>query len=330
MTDRPIAGRRILITGGTGSFGNRVAAYLVKFNPQRIVIYSRDEKKQWEMAQRWPDFDYIIGDVRDSTRVAEAMRGIDIVFHAAALKQVPSCETYPFEAVLTNTVGSQLVCEAALAAGVETLVALSTDKAVKPVNAMGTSKAMMEKLVCSKNRVKLDTVFCCVRYGNVMGSRGSVIPLFRKQIEAGGPVTVTVPQMTRFMMTLDESVDLVVHAMTHAEGGEIFVRKAPAATVGDLATAMIAKYGNGVHVPVKVMGIRPGEKLDEVLVNEYEMQRAAEAKGYFTIHPEYRPVNIVPDVPLGTEYTSANTRRLTDVAEIGALLDRMGLVEYYV
>jgi FlaA1/EpsC-like NDP-sugar epimerase len=163
-----------------------------------------------------------------------------------------------------------------------------------------------------------------------MGSRGSVIPLFRKQIEAGGPVTVTVPQMTRFMMTLDESVDLVVHAMTHAEGGEIFVRKAPAAAVGDLATAMIAKYGNGAHVPVKVMGIRPGEKLDEVLVNEYEMQRAAEAKGYFTIHPEYRPVNIVPDVPLGTEYTSANTRRLTDVAEIGALLDRMGLVEYYV
>jgi UDP-N-acetylglucosamine 4,6-dehydratase/5-epimerase len=329
MNDRPINGRRILITGGTGSFGNRVASHLVKFDPKRIVIYSRDEKKQWEMAQRWPDFEYIIGDVRDPTRVAEAMRGIDVVFHAAALKQVPSCETYPFEAVLTNTVGSQLVCEAALAAGVETLVALSTDKAVKPVNAMGTSKAMMEKLVCAKNRVPQDTIFCCVRYGNVMGSRGSVIPLFRKQIEAGGPVTVTVPQMTRFMMTLDESVDLVVHAMTHARGGEIFVRKAPAATVMDLAQAMIAKYGNGTAVPIQVVGIRPGEKLDEVLVNEYEMQRAADASDYFTIYPEYRPAPAT-HVPLGTEYTSANTHRLTEVTAITALLDRMGLVEYYV
>jgi UDP-N-acetylglucosamine 4,6-dehydratase/5-epimerase len=328
MTDG-IRDARILITGGTGSFGNRVASYLVRFDPKRIVIYSRDEKKQWEMAQRWPDFDYVIGDVRDATRLAEAMRGIDFVFHAAALKQVPSCETYPFEAVLTNTVGSQLVCEAALAAGVRRVVALSTDKAVKPVNAMGTSKAMMEKLVCAKNRTPLDTIFCCVRYGNVMGSRGSVIPLFRKQIEAGGPVTVTVPQMTRFMMTLDESVDLVVHAMTHAEGGEIFVRKAPAATVIDLAHAMIAKYGNGADVPVKVVGIRPGEKLDEVLVNEYEMQRAASSPEYFTIFPEYRPAPAV-DVPLGTEYTSANTTRLVHGAAIGALLDRMGHVEYYV
>jgi UDP-N-acetylglucosamine 4,6-dehydratase/5-epimerase len=324
-----IKGARILITGGTGSFGNRVASYLVRFDPKRIVVYSRDEKKQWEMAQRWPDFDYVIGDVRDPTRLAEAMRGVDIVFHAAALKQVPSCETYPFEAVLTNTVGSQLVCEAALAAGVRRVVALSTDKAVKPVNAMGTSKAMMEKLVCAKNRVPLDTIFCCVRYGNVMGSRGSVIPLFRKQIEAGGPVTITVPQMTRFMMTLDESVDLVVHAMTHAEGGEIFVRKAPAATVIDLANAMIAKYGNGARVQTKVVGIRPGEKLDEVLVNEYEMQRAAESQDYFTVYPEYRRAPHV-NVPLGTEYTSANTRQLKDSGEIAALLDRMGLVEYYV
>jgi UDP-N-acetylglucosamine 4,6-dehydratase/5-epimerase len=324
-----IPGNRILITGGTGSFGNRVATYLTRFNPARIVIYSRDEKKQWEMAQRWPDFDYIIGDVRDPTRLAEAMRGIDIVFHAAALKQVPSCETYPFEAVLTNTVGSQLVCEAALAAGVQRVVALSTDKAVKPVNAMGTSKAMMEKLVCAKNRVPLDTIFSCVRYGNVMGSRGSVIPLFRKQIEAGGPITITVPQMTRFMMTLDESVDLVVHAMTQAEGGEIFVRKAPAATVSDLANAMVSKYGNGAHIPIHVVGIRPGEKLDEVLVNEYEMQRAAESDDYFTIFPEYRPAP-KSNRPLGTEYTSANTARLSAAAEIGALLDRMGQVEYYV
>ena len=333
MNGATIAGSRILITGGTGSFGNRVATHLRELGPDRIIVYSRDEKKQWEMQQRFPDFDYVIGDVRDPARLAEAMRGVDIVFHAAALKQVPSCETYPFEAVLTNTVGSNNVCTAALHAGVRTVVALSTDKAVKPVNAMGTSKAMMEKLVCARNQVPLETIFCCVRYGNVMGSRGSVIPLFRKQIEAGGPVTLTVPQMTRFLMTLDESVELVVHAMTHAAGGEIFVRKAPAATVENLARAMIVKYGDGKDVPVKVVGIRPGEKLDEVLVNEYEMQRAAESPDYFTISPEYRPAPgpaLRAAVPLGTEYTSANTRQLTLPTELGALLDRVGLVEYYV
>jgi UDP-N-acetylglucosamine 4,6-dehydratase/5-epimerase len=333
MNGIAIAGSKILITGGTGSFGNRVATHLRELGPERIAIYSRDEKKQWEMHQRFPDFDYIIGDVRDQARLAEAMRGVDLVFHAAALKQVPSCETYPFEAVQTNTIGSNNVCEAAERAGVRAMVALSTDKAVKPVNAMGTSKAMMEKLVTSRNRVPRETIFCCVRYGNVMGSRGSVIPLFRKQIEAGGPVTVTVPQMTRFLMTLDESVELVVHAMTNAAGGEIFVRKAPAATVADLARAMIAKYGDGREVPVKVVGIRPGEKLDEVLVNEYEMQRAADSADYYTIFPEYRPAPgpaSRASVPLGTEYTSANTRQLTSEVELGALLDRVGLVEYYV
>ena len=327
-----LAGKTILVTGGTGSFGNRVSTHLKDMGPRRIIIYSRDEKKQWEMQQRLPDFDYIIGDVRDPQRLSEAMRGVDIVFHAAALKQVPSCETYPFEAVQTNTIGSFNVCEAALRAGVQTMVALSTDKAVKPVNAMGTSKAMMEKIVCSRNRVPLDTTFCCVRYGNVMGSRGSVIPLFRRQIEAGSPVTITVPQMTRFLMTLDESVSLVVHAMTRAVGGEIFVRKAPAATVADLARAMILKYGNGRDVPISVVGIRPGEKLDEVLVNEYELPRSIETPEYFTITPEYRPPppGSCVDVPVGTEYTSANTRRLTDPADLGDLLDRVGLVEYYV
>jgi FlaA1/EpsC-like NDP-sugar epimerase len=327
-----IAGSRILITGGTGSFGNRVASHLGALGPSRITVYSRDEKKQWEMQQRFPDFDYMIGDVRDAPRLAEAMRGVDIVFHAAALKQVPSCETYPFEAVQTNTVGSFNVCEAAQRAGVRAVVALSTDKAVKPVNAMGTSKAMMEKIVCARNRVPLDTIFCCVRYGNVMGSRGSVIPLFRRQIEAGGPVTLTVPQMTRFLMTLDESVELVVHAITRAVGGEIFVRKAPAATVADLARAMIARYGAGREVATAVVGIRAGEKIDEVLVNEYELQRAAETADYFTIAPEYRPApgDDGAGAPLGTEYTSANTRRLSSVEEIGALLDRVGVVEYYV
>jgi UDP-N-acetylglucosamine 4,6-dehydratase/5-epimerase len=325
-----IAGQTVLITGGTGSFGNRVAAHLSALGPRRIRIFSRDEKKQWEMQQRLPDFEYIIGDVRDPERLRTALRGVDLVFHAAALKQVPSCEAYPYEAFQTNAVGSHNVCEAALRAGVRTVVALSTDKAVKPVNAMGMSKAMMEKIVCSRNQVPLDTRFCCVRYGNVMGSRGSVIPLFRKQIEAGGPITMTVGHMTRFLMTLDESVDLVVHAMSHAEGGEIFVRKAPAATVADLAKALITKYGGRKKIPVRTVGIRPGEKIDEVLVNEYELQRAGETKDYFTIHPEYRVPPGTSHYPVGTEYTSANTRRLTSSEEIGALLDRVGLVEYYI
>ncbi|HLL55913.1 MAG TPA: polysaccharide biosynthesis protein, partial [Myxococcaceae bacterium] len=226
-----IRGSTILITGGTGSFGNRVARHLLQQGPKQIRIYSRDEKKQWEMQRAFPDFRFLIGDVRDPSRLAQAMRGVDYVFHAAALKQVPSCEMYPWEAVKTNTVGSQNVCEVAAAAGVRTVVALSTDKAVKPVNAMGMSKAMMEKIVCSQNQFEGDTVFCCVRYGNVMGSRGSVIPLFRQLIEEKKPLRITVPHMTRFLLTLDESVDLVVHAMSSARGGEIFVRKAVACTV---------------------------------------------------------------------------------------------------
>ena len=324
-----LRGSRILVTGGTGSFGNRVARHLVEHDPARIIVYSRDEKKQWEMRQQLPDFDYMIGDVRDASRLRTAMRGVDVVFHAAALKQVPSCEQYPYEALLTNTVGSNNVCEAALEAGVGVLVALSTDKAVKPVNAMGMSKALMEKIVVSKNLGQSDTRFCCVRYGNVMGSRGSVIPLFRKQIEAGVPVTLTVRHMTRFLMTLDQSVDLVVHAMTNARGGEVFVRKAPAVTVEDLARTMIRRYGEGRDIPVKEVGIRPGEKIDEVLVNEYEIRRATETDTYFTIHPEYR----IPDVDCryeyGYEYSSANTQRLTTDEEIGALLERVGDVEFY-
>lgn len=324
-----IAGSKILVTGGTGSFGNRVAAHLAQYNPSRIIVYSRDEKKQWEMRQRHADFDYMIGDVRDQNRLRDAMRGVDIVFHAAALKQVPSCEQYPFEALQTNTIGSNNVCEAAIQAGVNVLVALSTDKAVKPVNAMGMSKALMEKIVVSKNMAQIDTRFCCVRYGNVMGSRGSVIPLFRKQIAKRQPLTITAGQMTRFMMTLDESVDLVVYAMTQARGGEIFVRKAPATTVYDLARTMIEKYGEGADIPIKEVGIRPGEKIDEVLVNEYEIRRATESDTYFVVHPEYRIPDVECHYPLGYEYNSANTRRLETSEEIGALLDRMGQVEFY-
>lgn len=326
-----LSGSVILITGGTGSFGNRVARHLLKSKPSQIRIYSRDEKKQWEMQKAFPQFRYIIGDVRDMDRISEAMDGVDFVFHAAALKQVPSCENYPFEAVKTNILGSQNVCEAAKYNRVKTLVSLSTDKAVKPVNAMGISKAMMEKIVCSQNQFSGGTTFCCVRYGNVMGSRGSVIPLFRDQIRKGVPLTLTVPEMTRFLMTLDQSVDLVLHAMTHAQGGEIFVRKAPACTVLALADAMRRKYSDQkAKHPIKDVGIRPGEKIHEILVNEYEMQRVTEEKNYFRINPEYRIPKRVTHQPLGAEYTSANTQQLSGEKEIGALLDTMGQVEMYI
>jgi UDP-N-acetylglucosamine 4,6-dehydratase len=327
---RSLSGATILITGGTGSFGNRVARHLLDLNPEQIRIFSRDEKKQWEMQRRWPQFRYIIGDVRDAERLEEAMSGVHFVFHAAALKQVPSCESYPLEAIKTNILGTQNICATARAARVRTVVALSTDKAVKPVNAMGTSKAMMEKLVCSQNPFGGATTFCCVRYGNVMGSRGSVIPLFLRQIREDAPMTLTVPHMTRFLMTLDQSVDLVFHAMTMARGGEIFVRKAPACTVQDLAEAMRRKYSpRGADHPIEVVGIRPGEKIHEILVNEYELQRVSESDTYFTIHPEYRlPSDPTPQA-LGSEYSSENTRRLRSFEEIAPLLDAAGVVEEY-
>ncbi len=327
---RSLSGATILITGGTGSFGNRVARHLLDLNPAQIRIFSRDEKKQWEMQRRWPQFRYIIGDVRDAGRLDEAMSGVQYVFHAAALKQVPSCESYPLEAIKTNILGTQNICTTARAAGVKTVVALSTDKAVKPVNAMGTSKAMMEKLVCSQNQFGGSTTFCCVRYGNVMGSRGSVIPLFLRQIQENVPLTLTVPHMTRFLMTLDQSVDLVFHAMTMAQGGEIFVRKAPACTVQTLAEAMRRKYSpQGTNHPIQEVGIRPGEKIHEILVNEYELQRVSESETYFTIHPEYRlPEELTPQA-LGSEYSSENTLRLKTFDEITPLLDAAGVVEEY-
>jgi FlaA1/EpsC-like NDP-sugar epimerase len=325
-----LSGSVILVTGGTGSFGNRVAGHLLKYKPAQIRIFSRDEKKQWEMRRAFPQFRYIVGDVRDADRLSEAMHGVHYVFHAAALKQVPSCETYPFEAVKTNILGSQNACDAAKYNGVKCLVALSTDKAVKPVNAMGISKAMLEKIVCSQNEFDNRTIFCCVRYGNVMGSRGSVIPLFRDQIRKGVPLTLTVPTMTRFLLTLDQSVDLVLHAMTQARGGEVFVRKAPACTVQALAETMRLKYSKQrKRHPIEVVGIRPGEKLHEILVNEYEMQRITEEPSYYTIHPEYRLPKHLTAKPLGEEYTSANTRRLERPEEIGELLDAMGEVEAY-
>lgn len=326
---KDILNKKVLITGGTGSFGNQVATFLEKQNPSKIIIYSRDEKKQYEMQKEKPDYHYIIGDVRDRERLRYAIRGVDYIFHAAALKQVPSCEQYPFEAVKTNVLGSQNVAEIAIESGVATVVALSTDKAVKPINAMGISKGMMEKIICSQNQREISTTFCCVRYGNVMGSRGSVIPLFKKLIAEGRKLTITDPQMTRFMMTLDQSVELVLHALTEAEGGEIFVKKAPAATVIDLAKAMLVKYGDGDFNKIEIVGIRPGEKLDEVLVNEYEITRAVETDDYFEIIPEYKPNTVKSKYPFGYEYTSANTTRLAAYDEISTLLDAMGETELY-
>ena len=326
-----ISGSKILITGGTGSFGNRVAEHLFKQSPSIVRIFSRDEKKQWEMQQKFPQFEYIIGDVRDEARLEESMAGIDLVFHAAALKHVPSCEKYPFEAYKTNVVGSQNACRTAKAAGVKVFVALSTDKAVKPINAMGTSKAMMEKIVCSQNINENETKFCCVRYGNVMGSRGSVIPLFKRQIESDRPITITVPEMTRFLLTLDQSVGLVLHAMQNAIGGEIFVRKAPACTIETLADSVRKKFSKkGESHPVEVSGIRPGEKLHEILVNEYEMRRITDEELFYTVHPEYNAPKHQSDNPLGSEYTSSNTHQLNKYEDIAKLLDKMGEIELYI
>ncbi len=324
-----ITNKKILITGGTGSFGNRVASYLEKQNPAKIIIFSRDEKKQYEMQKEHPGYEFIIGDVRDFERVKQAIKGVNFVFHAAALKHVPACENYPFEAVKTNILGPENICRAALEAGVEAVVALSTDKAVKPINAMGISKAMMEKIVCSQNQKNSETRFCCVRYGNVMGSRGSVIPFFRKLISEKKPLTLTDPEMTRFMMTLDESVELVLYALLHAKGGEVFVKKAPAATVQHLAETMIKKYGDGDLSKIITTGIRPGEKIDEVLVNEYEIRRAEESPQFFTVHPEYTIVPVNNSYPHGYEYTSANTHRIENYEELSALLDKMGDTELY-
>ena len=268
--------KTLMITGGTGSFGNAVLKRFLNTDLREIRIFSRDEKKQEDMRieLNHPKLKFYIGDVRESGSLKNAMHGVNFVFHAAALKQVPSCEFYPMEAVRTNVLGTENVMNAANEAGVERVIVLSTDKAVYPVNAMGISKAMMEKLMVSKARLSRpgDTVFCATRYGNVMASRGSVIPLFVSQIKAGKPLTVTDPNMTRFLMSLEDSVDLVLHAFAHGEGGDIFVQKAPASTVGDLAEAVRQIFNSSS--PIKIIGTRHGEKLYESLVSREVMAKA--------------------------------------------------------
>jgi UDP-glucose 4-epimerase len=318
----------LLITGGTGSFGNAVLSHFLNTDFAEIRVFSRDEKKQEDMrlAFRNDKLKFHIGDVRDYDSVHDALRGVDYVFHAAALKQVPSCEFYPMEAIKTNVIGAENVMRASIDHGVQRCVVLSTDKAVYPINAMGLSKAMMEKVMVAKSRLcdPQRTVLCATRYGNVMASRGSVIPLFISQLQEGRPLTLTDPSMTRFLMSLTESVELVLYAFEHARPGDIFVQKAPASTVGDLAEALrqLLQRDN----PVKVIGTRHGEKLYESLVSREEMARADDLGGYYRIPADSRDLNYDKYFVEGEtqiskidDYTSHNTHRL-DVAQIKELL----------
>lgn len=326
----------LLITGGTGSFGNAVLRRFLTSNLREIRIFSRDEKKQDDMRKRFSHsrLKFYLGDVRDRRSVAAAMRGVDYCFHAAALKQVPSCEFHPMEAVRTNVLGTENVLEAAIAAGVRRVVCLSTDKAVYPINAMGISKAMMEKVMVavSRNLEGTDTVICGTRYGNVMASRGSVIPLFVGQVLSGQPLSITDPQMTRFMMSLPDAVELVLHAFAHGGNGDIFVQKAPAATIGVLAEALLNVLGRPDH-PVRVIGTRHGEKLYETLLSREEMAAAEDTGRYYRIPPDLRDLNYSKFVEEGElsisrmeDYNSHNTQRL-DVRSTSELLLRLDFMK---
>jgi len=322
------------LTGGTGSFGNAVLRRLLGTKLKEIRVFSRDEKKQDDMRKRYNSdkIKFYIGDVRDQHSVEQVLRGVDFVFHAAALKQVPSCEFHPLEAVKTNVLGTENVLEAAINCGVKRVVVLSTDKAVYPINAMGISKAMMEKVAVAKSRSSNGTVINVTRYGNVMCSRGSVIPLFTHQIRAGQALTLTDPAMTRFMMTLDDAVDLVLFAFEHGQPGEIFVQKAPAATIEVLAQALTGLLGVPNH-PINVIGTRHGEKLYEVLLSREEMVSAEDLGGYFRVPPDLRDLNYGKYVEQGdvkvseaVEYNSHNTTRL-DVAGMQALLMKLRFMQ---
>jgi len=325
----------LMITGGTGSFGNTVLKRFLSTDVREIRIFSRDEKKQEEMriAMNNPKLKFYVGDVRDYDSIHQAMKGVDYVFHAAALKQVPSCEFYPMEAVRTNVLGSENVMNAAIARNVSRVVMLSTDKAVYPINAMGISKAMMEKFMIAKARMQGDgeTRLCATRYGNVMASRGSVIPLFVSQLKEGKPLTVTDPKMTRFLMSLESSVDLVLYAFEHGNQGDVFVQKAPACTVDDLAVALreIFQRDN----PIRIIGTRHGEKLYESLISREEMAKAEDLGEYYRIPADNRDLNYAQYFTEGEEkvselddYTSHNTRRL-DVEQVKELLLKLDFIK---
>ncbi|PCI05307.1 MAG: UDP-glucose 4-epimerase [Hyphomicrobiales bacterium] len=325
----------LLITGGTGSFGNAVARRFLKTRVKEIRIFSRDEKKQDDMRKRYQDnkLKFFIGDVRDRDSLTDAMAGVDYVFHAAALKQVPSCEFFPLEAVKTNVMGTANVLDVAVRLGVRRAICLSTDKAVYPVNAMGISKAMMEKVIIAKSRTvdPEKITICCTRYGNVMASRGSVIPLFVRQILDGKPITITDPEMTRFMMTLDQAVDLVLFGYEHGRNGDIFIQKAPAATLEVLARALIEMFERPNH-PIELIGTRHGEKKHETLLSREEFIHAEELDSYYRIPPDLRDLNYSKYMEVGEEkintaedYTSDSTERL-DVPQMQELLLQLDFI----
>lgn len=325
----------LMITGGTGSFGNAVLNRFLATDVREIRIFSRDEKKQEEMriALNNDKLKFYIGDVRNYDSLHQAMKGVDYVFHAAALKQVPSCEFYPLEAVRTNVLGAENVMSAAIANNVRRVVVLSTDKAVYPINAMGLSKAMMEKFMVAKARMQNEgeTVLCATRYGNVMASRGSVIPLFVSQLKEGKPLTVTDPNMTRFLMSLEDSVDLVLHAYEHGTQGDIFVQKAPASTVVDLAQGLKEIFAK--DSPIRIIGTRHGEKLYESLVSREEMARAEDMGQYYRIPADNRDLNYNKYFSDGEEkishlddYTSHNTDRL-NIEQVKTLLLKLDFIQ---
>lgn len=328
---------KLLITGGTGSFGRALLQRILNSDFSEIRIFSRDEKKQDDLRKQYADarLKFYIGDVRDIRSVTTVMRGVDYVFHAAALKQVPSCEFHPMEAVRTNVIGTENILEAAIEAHVKRVVCLSTDKAVYPINAMGISKAMMEKVMVATSRNPDQTIICGTRYGNVMASRGSVIPLFVNQVLSGSPITITDPDMTRFMMTLDDAVDLVLYAFEHGCNGDIFVQKAPAATVSVVSEALLDLLNKKNH-RVDVIGTRHGEKLYETLLSREEMAAAQDLGSYYRILPDSRDLNYAKFVEEGQarlthschgeDYNSHNTKRL-DVTEMKTLLLKLDFIE---
>lgn len=334
MADQ-FSGKTLLLTGGTGSFGNAVLKRFLDTDIGEIRIFSRDEKKQDDMRKNYNSakLKFYIGDIRDYSSVLNATRSVDYIFHAAALKQVPSCEFHPLEAVKTNILGTENLLEAAIQNDVSRVICLSTDKAVYPINAMGISKAMMEKVMVAKSRNvgHSKTVICGTRYGNVMASRGSVIPLFAEQIRVGKPLTITDPNMTRFMMTLADAVDLVLYAFTHGRNGDIFVQKAPAATIETLVDSMLSVLEQQKH-EVRVIGTRHGEKLYETLLSREEMAAAEDLGGYFRIPPDLRDLNYSKFVEQGEQkisdcedYNSHNTDRL-DVEGMKKLLLKLDFI----
>ena len=326
--------KTLLITGGTGSFGNAVLNRFLDSDIKEIRIFSRDEKKQDDMRKKFNNskLKFYIGDVRDYQSVLNAVRGVDFIFHAAALKQVPSCEFYPIEAVKTNIIGTENLLEAAISCGVTKVVCLSTDKAVYPINAMGISKAMMEKVIVAKSRTAESTTICATRYGNVMASRGSVIPLFVNQIINNKPVTVTDPNMTRFMMTLDDAVDLVLYAFKNGNQGDIFVQKAPAVTIEILAKSLFELLEVN-NFDINEIGTRHGEKLYEVLLSREEMVCADDLGDYFRVPPDLRDLNYgkytekgEKKISVSDEYTSHNTTRL-DMKDMKKLLSKLAFIK---